>query len=525
MAGSLGEGADPGLPAHVRSARILPIVLAIALACAPRPSDACSDLGSEFSLEQAQQPIARTGRAGRVHQGVTTASPDAQAYYDQGLAFLYAYQWIFAARSFHEALRLDPKLLMAELGLAKAYQGAQAFEEAERWLQRAEARADADGVPPAERAWVQLMRHQRTGALAPPEARDAALEKYRDEIDRLIALDGDDPAAWLLRGNAQERSILGRGQGGRETGLPDYQQALKLAPDHAGAHHFLVHSYENLGRLEEAAVHGKALVAAAPGAPHPIHMYAHVLPRIGRWREAMKWLRVSDRLHRAAIEHEGLDAADDWHFSHNLHLMGLLEIAAEEEEAGAAHLREVYEIAGRGGFGGFHHSPWIEYLLWKGRFEEALAAATETEAKPFPMAKVIGASLAGEAQLALGDPLAARAALDRGNAASVGLDALRRGSALELTLPWVAHRYTSTLNHLITLSTVRAPEASAALLEHADRILAGSSIDVWAGGRPRLQTLAAHARRAGRLELAAALAKRADSFPRQASGPGHEPQP
>ncbi len=494
----------------------------IILACASTPGGPSAELGAEFPLGKAREPIERTSRAGRVHQRVSTASSDAQGYYDQGLAFLYAYQWIFAARSFHAALRLDTNFAMAELGLAKAYQGAQAFDEAETRLRRAEQRAD--DVSPIERAWIRLARLQRSGALATGPERDLALAEYRRQIDALIDMNPTDPAAWTLRGNAQERSILGRGQGGREAGLTYYQQALKLATDHAGAHHYLVHSYENLGRLEEAAEHGKALVNVAPGAPHPIHMYAHVLPRIGRWREGMRWLRVADGLHRDAIEDDGLDAGDDWHFSHNLHLLGLLEIAAGEEEAGAQHLREVYEIEGRGGFGGFHHGPWIEYLLWKGRFEEALTAAAETETRRFPLAKVIGASLAGEARLALGDPASARAALARAQAASQGSGAPSRGTYLEFVLPWVARRYTSTLEHLIALSAGMAPRASDALLEHADRIVSSSSIDVWAGGRLRIETLAAHAERFGHSQLAKALEQQAGSFPRQAPGPGHAPE-
>jgi len=216
-----------------------------------------------------------------------------------------------------------------------------------------------------------------------------------------------------------------------------------------------------------------------------------------------------------ALARDGLDAGDDWHFSHNLHLLGLLEIAVGEERSRAAHLRAAYEIGGRGGYGGFHHGPWIEYLLWKGRFEDALAATRETEAQRFPLAKVIAASLAGEAHLALGDVTAARAAFERATAASEGIGELRRGSALEDLLPWVSWRYTHTLAHLIALSVAPTQETHAALIERADRVVSGSSIDVWAGGRFRIKTLAAHAKRVGQNELAQGLMQRAESFPRQ----------
>jgi hypothetical protein len=58
-------------------------------------------------------------------------------------------------------------------------------------------------------------------------------------------------------------------------------------------------------------------------------------------------------------------------------------------------------------------------------------------------------------------------------------------------------------------------ETRAALIERADRVVSGSSIDVWAGGRFRIETLAAHAERVGQSELAQALTQRANRFPRQ----------
>ena len=46
---------------------------------------------------------------------------EAQRFYDQGLAYLHNYVWIEAARSFHQALRLDSQLALAHVGLSYAY--------------------------------------------------------------------------------------------------------------------------------------------------------------------------------------------------------------------------------------------------------------------------------------------------------------------------------------------------------------------------------------------------------------------
>src|SRR5262245_6554639 len=44
---------------------------------------------------------------------VTTASPQCQAFFDQGLGYFYSYVWMEAARSFETAAKHDPECAMA----------------------------------------------------------------------------------------------------------------------------------------------------------------------------------------------------------------------------------------------------------------------------------------------------------------------------------------------------------------------------------------------------------------------------
>jgi len=460
----------------------------------------------EFSRNAAELPIRFESRGSTVSQPVTTSSEKAQAWYDQGVAFLYAYHWLFAARSFNAALSEDPNLAMAQLGLAKAWYGAQDYAAAEARISAAEALAERTELTEKEQRWIQLARMQLDGARLAGRAREAAHERYRSGIDQLIALDSRDAHAWVLRGNAQERAFWGRGQGGDEDAIAYYVAALRIDPSHPGAHHFLVHTYENLNRLDEAAIHGKVLTSLATAAPHPLHMYAHVLPRLGRWQEAREWLAEADRLHRRAVTTESVGPADDWHYAHNLHLLGLVELAMSDEQAGAAHLLDAYGIDGRGAFAGFHRAPWIEYLLWKGRFEDALREAKLTEKQGFPMARVIGASLGGESELVLGNVAEARRALLRALSASKGIGEPQHGNLFESVLPYVARRYTSHLEFLLELAEGDSVGASSLLLEHAERTMTSLSIDVWAAGRMRVETTAAYAEGLGQSDLSARLA-------------------
>ena len=51
---------------------------------------------------------------------VSTAVPQAQRFFDQGMRLLYAFNHAEAIRAFREAARLDPRLAMAYWGQALA---------------------------------------------------------------------------------------------------------------------------------------------------------------------------------------------------------------------------------------------------------------------------------------------------------------------------------------------------------------------------------------------------------------------
>ncbi len=66
-------------------------------------------------------PVALRTGIGHAHDAASTSSKEAQTFYDQGLAYLHSYTWIEAARSFHVALKHDPKLALAHVGLSVAF--------------------------------------------------------------------------------------------------------------------------------------------------------------------------------------------------------------------------------------------------------------------------------------------------------------------------------------------------------------------------------------------------------------------
>lgn len=480
--------------------------------CAARAQQAahpegCLALAGTVSRELMQRPIRLDPGAGRLHQKVSTSSAKAQAYYDQGIAYLASYVWTEAARSFHESLRLDPNLAMAELGLAKAYENAEALDEAAAHLARAEELAQQGAPSEKEKLWIGVGRQQYDAIHAPVAEQEAQLLSYRGAVDALVAFDPADPHAWVLRGNAEEPGAWGRGQAGGVGSIAYYEAALKRDPKHLGAHHFLSHSYENIGQHQTAADYARNYSADAPGVAHAQHMLGHVLPRLGKWKEARTQFVAADRIERAYYETEKLDPAEDWHHGHNLHLLAVVNFQLGDDAQAERYFREAFDLEERGVFAGSYGGPYVQFLLLRGRNQEALAAATQLEAEPSHTAKVIGASLAGEALLGLGRDADARAALVRAQKHAAAASADLTNTRYERFLPTVVGQYVKTLEGRVLLRGEHPEEGDAVLLELSREVGDNPRLDAWASGLLRVKRAQADADARGRKELAARLAQ------------------
>src|SRR5262245_29599380 len=69
----------------------------------------------------AAQAVPKLDGMGKVHHPVSTKKAEAQAYFDQGLALVYAFNHDEAGQAFRRAAELDPDLAMAHWGVALIY--------------------------------------------------------------------------------------------------------------------------------------------------------------------------------------------------------------------------------------------------------------------------------------------------------------------------------------------------------------------------------------------------------------------
>lgn len=451
--------------------------------------------------ELLERPVpVRTG-IGRAHDGLATKSAEAQGFYDQGLAYLHSYVWIEAARSFHQALRLDPGLALAHVGLSYAYIEVNKPAEARQAIERAKALASGNprGLPPQaaahERHHIEARALQMAAEDAPADR--TRLAAYRKALDTAVAAFPDDVELILKRGMAESPDPADRGQGSVMAAVPFYERALKLSPNHMGARHYLAHAYENSGRVNEALTNAAAFAAEAPQVPHAVHMHGHELRRAGRPVEAVAQFEAADKLQRAYFAREKVGAELDWHHTHNLDLLATTYQYLGQMKKGEALLKQSFDLPSNLLVQLIHKREWLAFLVARNRQAEALEAARVLTAHPNPLVQAAGHIEAG---LAL---LSANKVAEAGAASNAALRALKSSPGGQ-DLVFIG---LEALQGEFRLRTAQREQGRKMMLSAAQKWRSLPGPDAWSQSLFRLEAMARAARSVGDWELAARMAQ------------------
>jgi tetratricopeptide (TPR) repeat protein len=436
--------------------------------------------------ELVNRPVPLRKGIGTAHDGVSTTSKPALAFYDQGLAYLHSFVWLEAARSFTEALRADPKLAMAHLGLSMAYVELNAPAAARAALDRAKALATSDH----DRVHVAARALQMAAEDAPRDT--AKLAAYRTALDQALTKFPDDVQLWLQRGQADSPDPAERGQGSAAGSVRFYEKALALAPGHFAAHHYLTHAGENSGRTSEALTHGAIYAKMAPAVPHARHMHGHSLRRVGRIDEAIDEFAAADALESAYFAAEKVPVDYDWHYQHNLDLLATSYQYNGQMAKAEALLKTSFAIPSQLLVQEFNKREWPVFLLARGRPREALDAAKVLAAHRSPVVSATGHVMAGHALLALGQ---FQASADEANAALRLMRTAPDGAAMVATPLQV-------LQGEFFLRTGQKDKGRAALEEAAKKVRAPPGPDAWTQALFTLEAIARAAREAGDWDFA-----------------------
>ena len=355
---------------------------------------------------------------------VTTSSPEAQRYFDQGLRFVFGFNHGAAIRSFQEAAHLDPQCAMAHWGIALAsgphinlpMVTPPAAELA--WKELALAQTAAVHATPVERALIEALGHRY--ANPQPEDRGPLDRAYADAMRKVWQQFPGDTDVGVFFAEAMmdlrpwdQWTPEGQPQPGTDEILATLDAVLKLDLQHPFANHLYIHAVEASHHPERAIPAADRLRTLQPGLAHNVHMPSHIYIRVGRWHDAIDSnvkAVAADRAYRSvAGPAKGFLPV---YVAHNEHMLAYAAMMTGQSQLALQHMRDL--VAGlpvefMQEFGGVAET-WLsmplEAMVRFGHWDDVLAEPAHPATEPFTHAFQHAAR--GIAYAAKGDAAGAR---------------------------------------------------------------------------------------------------------------------
>ena len=269
---------------------------------------------------------------GDINHPVSTSNPEAQKFFNQGLAYVYAFNHEEAVKSFKQAAQLDPQLAMAYWGVALSLGSnynvpadGPALIEAYNNLQKAIALAPK--ASEHDRAYIN--------ALSKRYSSDIQADKRKLEVDYTNAMrelakaypDDLDAATLYAESMMNLRpwklwTLDGKPEEGTLEIVATLEGVLRRNPNHSGANHYYIHAVEASTNAERALPSADRLGKVAPKAGHLVHMPSHIYIRTGDYYQAAKAnvdAIAVDKEYITKSGNNGLYPA--MYYNHNVHFL------------------------------------------------------------------------------------------------------------------------------------------------------------------------------------------------------------
>jgi len=364
------------------------LVLHLLAGCSP-PHHQTAEL-SDRTHDGRLSPVLKN--LGNYHREISTASAGAQKFFDQGLILVYGFNHAEALRSFQEAARLDPKCGMAYWGQALALApnindsaiGPDREQQAQQAIQKA--LANKTGLLPVETGLVDALAARFTPDAKPD--RKKLNQAYADAMKALYQSFPEDPDVATLYADAVMNTMpwdYWTKDGKPKAGIPEavaaLQVAIRVSPDHPGAHHIYIHAVEASPDPDRAVPSAEKLGGLVPGAGHLVHMPSHIFIRVGRYHEASETnvrAIAADEDYITQCRAQGIYPAA--YYPHNVHFLSVtlaMEGRSQDtlEAAKKVATRHTHEHMQEPGFGFPHLLRSIPYfaMIRFGKWDEILS--------------------------------------------------------------------------------------------------------------------------------------------------------
>jgi tetratricopeptide (TPR) repeat protein len=279
-----------------------PITLLVTLGCAVALASA--------RIHGAQEPF--FDGLGTYTRTITTTSPEAQKYFNQGLNFYFGFNHGAAIWAFKAAATLDPDCAMAHWGIALAPGPHINFPlvpppaAALAWKELSLAQEHAAHASTVEQALIEALTARY--ANPQPDDRGPLDQAYAYAMRAVWKAHPEDPDVGALFAEAMmdlrpwdQWTRDGGPQPGTDEIVATLDQVLKLNLYHPFANHLYVHALEASPHPERALAAADRMRDLQPGIAHNVHMPAiatpmlegEILVREGKLDEGLSQLRAA----------------------------------------------------------------------------------------------------------------------------------------------------------------------------------------------------------------------------------------
>ncbi|RIA10080.1 hypothetical protein OE09_1933 [Flavobacteriaceae bacterium MAR_2010_72] len=208
----------------------------------------------------------------------------AQPHFEEGLLLLHSFEYEDAKEAFVKAQKIDPKMAMAYWGEAMTYNHSiwseQEYEQGFSVVQKLESMEHLDKLSEVELGFLEAVKVLYKPKTSKNE-RDTAYMEFMKSLHEKYPDNNEIAAFYSL-------SLLGSVSEGRNDsiyglGAEVAKKVLKSNPEHPGALHYLIHSYDDPDHAKLAFDAANAYAKVAPDASHALHMPSHIYVALGMW--------------------------------------------------------------------------------------------------------------------------------------------------------------------------------------------------------------------------------------------------
>ena len=279
---------------------------------AAKPAAGHSAHGEIFN-EGPRQRAYLMGNTGNVSLAISTKSPAAQEFFNQGLGQLHGFWYFEAERSFRQAAALDPDCPMAYWGMAMANR--ENTKRGRGFIEEAVKRKGA--ATPREAAWIEAL----AAYLAEPPQNQRRDEQNRRRqyvraLENIVHEFPDDiEAKAFLALQIWENSSHGIAISSHEAVAALLREVHAANPQHP-AHHYVVHLWD-AEKPARALASAARCGQAAPGIAHMWHMSGHTYSHLDRFVDAVWQQEASARVDHAHMMRDHVLPDQIHNYAHN----------------------------------------------------------------------------------------------------------------------------------------------------------------------------------------------------------------